>query len=43
LAVQNIPNTISVPQIGANVYDIIRHDYVLLSQEAVDALEKRLK
>jgi len=43
LAVQNLPNIISVPQIGANVYDIIRHDYVLLSTEAVDALEKRLK
>lgn len=43
LAVQNIHNAVSVPQIGANVYDIIRHDYVLLSKEAVDALEKRLK
>jgi large subunit ribosomal protein L4 len=43
LAMQNIPNAISVPQIGANVYDIIRHDYVLLSKEAVEALEKRLK
>ena len=43
LAIQNIPNTVSVPQIGANVYDIIRHDYVLLSKEAVSALEKRLK
>jgi large subunit ribosomal protein L4 len=43
LAVQNIPNAVAVPQIGANVYDIIRHDYVLLSKEAVDSLEKRLK
>jgi large subunit ribosomal protein L4 len=43
LAVQNIPNAVSVPQIGANVYDIIRHEYVLLSREAVEALEKRLK
>lgn len=43
LAAQNIPNIVSVPQIAANVYDIIRHDYILLSKEAVDALEKRLK
>lgn len=43
LAAKNIPNIVLVPQIGANVYDIIRHDYILLSQEAVSALEKRLK
>ncbi len=43
LAAKNIPNVVLVPQIGANVYDIIRHDYILLSQEAVGALEKRLK
>lgn len=43
LAAQNIPHVVSVPQIAANVYDIIRHDYILLSKEAVDALEKRLK
>ncbi|MFV9935996.1 MAG: 50S ribosomal protein L4, partial [Rickettsia endosymbiont of Haemaphysalis japonica] len=35
LAAKNIYNTVIVPQIGANVYDIIRHEYVLLSQEAV--------
>lgn len=43
LAVKNIPNAIAVPQIGANVYDIIRHDYILLSKEAVEAFEKRLR
>lgn len=43
LAAQNIYNTLIVPQIGANVYDIIRHEYVLLSQEAVNVLEERLK
>ncbi|XVN41310.1 MAG: 50S ribosomal protein L4 [Rickettsia endosymbiont of Argas persicus] len=43
LAAQNIHNTVVVPQIGANVYDIIRHEYVLLSQEAVNVLEERLK
>ena len=43
LAAKNIYNTVIVPQIGANVYDIIRHEYVLLSQEAVSALEERLR
>ncbi len=43
LAAQNIYNTVVVPQTGANVYDIIRHEYVFLSQEAVNVLEERLK
>lgn len=43
LAAKNIYNTVVVPQIGANVYDIIRHEYVLVSQEAVNVLEERLK
>ncbi|BDU59671.1 50S ribosomal protein L4 [Candidatus Rickettsia kotlanii] len=43
LAAKNIYNTVIVPQIGANVYDIIRHEYVLLSQEAVSVLEQRLR
>lgn len=42
-AAQNIPNVVVVPQIGANVYDIINHDCLFLSQDAVDALEKRLQ
>ncbi|MCC8406112.1 MAG: 50S ribosomal protein L4 [Rickettsia endosymbiont of Ecitomorpha arachnoides] len=43
LAAKNIYNTVIVSQIGANVYDIIRHEYVLLSQEAVSVLEERLR
>lgn len=43
LAAKNIYNAVIVPQIGANVYDIIRHEYVLLSQEAVSVLEERLR
>ncbi len=31
-----------VPQIGANVYDIIRHDYLILTETGLSALEKRL-
>jgi len=43
LAARNIANIRVVPQIGANVYDIIKHDYVMLSKDAVTALEERLK
>lgn len=43
LAIKNILNALVVPQIGANVYDIIKHDCVLLSKKAVEALEERLK
>ncbi len=43
LAMKNIPNAKVVPQIGANVYDIIKHDYIMLSKNAVIALEERLK
>lgn len=43
LAARNIHNMVVVPQIGANVYDIVKHDYILLSKSAVEALEKRLK
>jgi large subunit ribosomal protein L4 len=42
-AVRNIPNAIAVPQIGANVYDLIRHDCILISKSAIQALEERLK
>jgi large subunit ribosomal protein L4 len=32
-----------LPQIGANVYDIINHDNLLLTEEAVKLLQERLK
>ena len=32
-----------LPQIGANVYDILRHENVVLTQEAVNLLEERLQ
>ena len=31
-----------VPQIGANVYDIIKHDYLILTENGLEALGKRL-
>lgn len=43
LAVRNIPNADVLPAQGANVYDIIRRDTLVLSKEAVSALEGRLK
>lgn len=42
-AVRNIPGVDVLPQIGANVYDILRHDELVLTQDAVKALEARLR
>lgn len=43
LASRNLFHIVSVPQIGANVYDIIKHDVVILTKSAAEALEARLK
>lgn len=43
LATKNVYDILVVPQIGANVYDVLRHDCVLLSKDAVSILEERLK
>ena len=42
-AVRNIPKVDVLPQQGANVYDILRHDTLVLTKAAVEALEARLK
>lgn len=42
LAAGNLPHVNVVPQIGANVYDIIKHEYLILTLDAVKMLEKRL-
>lgn len=42
-AAANIPGIDVLPTIGANVYDIMRRDTLVLTKEAVDALEARLK
>ena len=42
-AVANAPRVDALPQIGANVYDILRRDTLALTKEAVEALEARLK
>ena len=39
----NVPNIDVLPSQGANVYDILRRDTLVLTKDAVEALEARLK
>ena len=41
-AVANIPHLDVLPQVGANVLDILKHDTLILTQDAVQALQERL-
>lgn len=43
LASRNIASVDVLPAQGINVYDILRHDKLVLTKEAVDQLEARLK
>jgi len=43
LAAANIPNIDVLPVQGINVYDILRRGKLVLSKEAVEALEARFK
>ncbi|HVC54005.1 MAG TPA: 50S ribosomal protein L4 [Stellaceae bacterium] len=42
-AARNIPKVDVLPQQGANVYDILRRDTLVLTRAAAEALEARLK
>ena len=42
-APRNLPNVDVLPQQGANVYDILRRDTLVLTRDAVQHLEARLK
>jgi large subunit ribosomal protein L4 len=42
-AIANLPGIDLLPQQGINVYDILRHDTLVLSRAAVEHLEARLK
>ena len=42
-AVANIPSMDLLPTRGTNVYDILRRDTLVLTKDAVAALEARLK
>jgi len=43
LATRNVPNIDVLPTQGANVYDIMRRDTLVLTKAAVEGLEARLK
>lgn len=43
LAARSTVNIDAMPSVGANVYDILRHDTLVLTEEAVKKLEERLK
>lgn len=43
LAARNIPNVDVLPVVGANVYDILRREKLVLTRAAVEGLEARLK
>ena len=43
LATRNIPNINVLPAQGANVYDILRTDTLVLTKDAIDSLTLRLK
>lgn len=43
LASRNMPLVDVLPSVGANVYDILRRDTLVLTKDAVAALEARLK
>jgi large subunit ribosomal protein L4 len=43
LAAKNIPNVDVLPVQGINVYDILRRNKLVLSKDAVEALEERFK
>lgn len=42
LATRNLMDITVLPQIGANVYDILRHDTLILTKSALEQLEARL-
>jgi large subunit ribosomal protein L4 len=39
---RNIPGIDVLPTVGANVYDILRHDMLVITQAGVDGLKERL-
>jgi large subunit ribosomal protein L4 len=42
LAARNIPNLDVLPSAGLNVYDILRRDTLVLTKDAIDAIQSRL-
>ena len=42
LAARNIPNVDVLPTVGLNVYDVLRREKLVLTREAVEAIQARL-
>lgn len=42
LASRNLHNVTLLPQIGINVYDILKHDVLILDTSAIDAIQTRI-
>jgi large subunit ribosomal protein L4 len=42
LSIRNLENKLFLPPEGVNVYDLLRHDHLVLSKGAIKALEARL-
>ena len=42
LAARNIPHIDVLPSVGLNVYDVLRHDTLVLTRDAIDAINARL-
>ena len=40
-AARNLPGVNVLPAMGANVYDILKHDTLVLTKDAVEKLEAR--
>ena len=41
-AIKNIPNSIVISELGANVYDILKHKKLIITESAIKKLEERL-
>ncbi|RIL10892.1 MAG: 50S ribosomal protein L4 [Proteobacteria bacterium] len=41
-AVRNLPGVLALPACGANVYDLLRFEYVVSTKAAIEDLQKRL-
>lgn len=42
-SVANLPHNVALPPIGANVYDLLRHDYIYTTPQALEEITTRLK
>jgi len=43
LSIRNLPESRFLPPEGVNVYDLLRHEHLVVSKQAVKALEARCK